>query len=236
MTAKFSQFDPANPALPIDLVGIQEGKNVRTTLVNPVFEDADGLIEVTSIDCTDIVAVEVTTNNLDANNVSTGHITTQTELMMHRATDPLGVDQTMLHTGNMDLVDTSLNRPYWYQQHTFAGLSTPTQIVNMTIPETIPAGVYELGVNIVISTSSNNSFVTLEMTDSLATEPMIISMNPTVNNGHEAFSFVTVRVQPVDGAYTATVLATLSGGGTFDVVKCHTTLQKKPHAHEVTFA
>lgn len=65
MTAKFSQFELANPALPIDLVGIQEGKNVRTTLVNPVFEDADGLIEVTSVDCTDIVAVSVDCNTLN---------------------------------------------------------------------------------------------------------------------------------------------------------------------------
>lgn len=65
MTAKFSQFEPANPALPIDLVGIQEGKNVRTTLVNPVFEDADGLVEVTSVDCTDVVAVSVDCNTLN---------------------------------------------------------------------------------------------------------------------------------------------------------------------------
>ena len=65
MTAKFSQFEPANPALPIDLVGIQEGKNVRTTLVNPVFEDADGRIEVTSVDCTDVVAVSVDCNTLN---------------------------------------------------------------------------------------------------------------------------------------------------------------------------
>ncbi len=65
MTAKFSQFGPANPALPIDLVGIQEGKNVRTTLVNPVFEDAAGLIEVTSVNCTDVVAVSVDCNTLN---------------------------------------------------------------------------------------------------------------------------------------------------------------------------
>ena len=65
MTAKFSQFEPANPALPIDLVGIQEGKNVRTTLVNPVFEGANGLIEVTSVDCTDVVAVSVDCNTLN---------------------------------------------------------------------------------------------------------------------------------------------------------------------------
>lgn len=65
MTAKFSQFEPANPALPIDLVGIQEGKNVRTTLVNPVFEDANGLVELTSVDCTDVVAVSVDCNTLN---------------------------------------------------------------------------------------------------------------------------------------------------------------------------
>ena len=65
MTSKFSQFEPANPALPIDLVGVQEGKNVRTTLVNPVFEDADGRIEVTSVDCTDVVAVSVDCNTLN---------------------------------------------------------------------------------------------------------------------------------------------------------------------------
>ena len=65
MTAKFSQFEPANPALPIDLVGIQEGKNVRTTLVNPVCMDANGLIEVTSVDCTDVVAVSVDCNTLN---------------------------------------------------------------------------------------------------------------------------------------------------------------------------
>ena len=63
--SKFSNFPPANPALPIDLVGIQEGKNVRTTLVNPVFEDANGLVELTSVDCTDIVAVSVDCNTLN---------------------------------------------------------------------------------------------------------------------------------------------------------------------------
>ena len=63
--SKFSGFPAANPALPIDLVGIQEGKNVRTTLVNPVFEDADGLVEVTSVDCTDVVAVSVDCNTLN---------------------------------------------------------------------------------------------------------------------------------------------------------------------------
>ena len=63
--SKFSGFPAANPALPIDLVGIQEGKNVRTTLVNPVFEDANGLVELTSVDCTDIVAVSVDCNTLN---------------------------------------------------------------------------------------------------------------------------------------------------------------------------
>ena len=63
--SKFSNFPPANPALPIDLVGIQEGKNVRTTLVNPVFEDANGLVELTSVDCTDVVAVSVDCNTLN---------------------------------------------------------------------------------------------------------------------------------------------------------------------------
>ena len=62
---KFSDFPPANPALPIDLVGIQVGKNVRTTLVNPVFEDANGLVELTSVDCTDVVAVSVDCNTLN---------------------------------------------------------------------------------------------------------------------------------------------------------------------------
>lgn len=70
MTAKFSQFEPANPALPIDLVGIQGGKNVRTTLVNPVFEDAAGLIEVTSVDCTDVVAVSVVAVSVDCNTLN----------------------------------------------------------------------------------------------------------------------------------------------------------------------
>ena len=55
--SKFSDFPPANPALPIDLIGLQSGINVRTTLVNLVCEDADGLIEVVSVNCTEVVTV-----------------------------------------------------------------------------------------------------------------------------------------------------------------------------------
>lgn len=62
MSSKFSQFDLANPALPLELVGLQGGKNVRTGVIDPVCMDANGLIEVTSIDCTDIVAVSVDCN------------------------------------------------------------------------------------------------------------------------------------------------------------------------------
>ncbi|WJM88675.1 hypothetical protein QDY63_14830 [Pseudomonas brenneri] len=63
--SKFSEFPAANPSLPIDLIGLQGGINVRTTLVNPVCEDADGLIEVVSISCTEVttVALEVETIN-----------------------------------------------------------------------------------------------------------------------------------------------------------------------------
>lgn len=63
--SKFSDFPPANPALPVDLIGLQGGINVRTTLINPVCEDANGLVEVTSVSCTDVttVALEVETIN-----------------------------------------------------------------------------------------------------------------------------------------------------------------------------
>jgi len=56
---KWSELDPANPSLPIDLVGLQEGKNVRTTLINPVCEDENGLIEVTTLECAEVIAVNV---------------------------------------------------------------------------------------------------------------------------------------------------------------------------------
>lgn len=63
--SKFSEFPPANPSLPVDLIGLQGGLNVRTTLINPVCEDADGLIEVVSISCVDVttVSLEVETIN-----------------------------------------------------------------------------------------------------------------------------------------------------------------------------
>lgn len=63
--SKFSDFPPANPALPVDLIGLQGGINVRTTLINPVCEDANGLVEVTSVSCTEVttVALEVETIN-----------------------------------------------------------------------------------------------------------------------------------------------------------------------------
>jgi hypothetical protein len=62
MPTKFSQFDLANPALPLELFGLQGGKNVRTGVIDPVCMDANGLIEITSVDCTDIVAVSVDCN------------------------------------------------------------------------------------------------------------------------------------------------------------------------------
>lgn len=63
--SKFSDFPPANPSLPVDLIGLQGGINVRTTLINPVCEDANGLIEVVSISCADVttVSLEVETIN-----------------------------------------------------------------------------------------------------------------------------------------------------------------------------
>ena len=63
--SKFSDFPPANPVLPVDLIGLQGGINVRTTLINPVCEDANGLVEVTSVSCTDVttVTLEVETIN-----------------------------------------------------------------------------------------------------------------------------------------------------------------------------
>ena len=63
--SKFSEFPAANPALPVDLVGLQEGKNVRTTLFNPVAEDANGLIEVTTVSCTEVIAVNVETATIN---------------------------------------------------------------------------------------------------------------------------------------------------------------------------
>jgi len=57
--SKFSDFPAANPSLPIDLIGLQGGINVRTTLVNPVCEDENGLIEVTTVECAEVVAVNV---------------------------------------------------------------------------------------------------------------------------------------------------------------------------------
>lgn len=63
--SKWSEFPLANPSLPVDLVGLQAGLNVRTSLINPVCEDADGLIEVVSVNCADVttVALEVETIN-----------------------------------------------------------------------------------------------------------------------------------------------------------------------------
>lgn len=56
---KFSQMPPANPLLPVDLIGLQGGINVRTTLINPVCEDSEGLIEVTTVDCTEVITVNL---------------------------------------------------------------------------------------------------------------------------------------------------------------------------------
>lgn len=57
--SKMSDFPLANPSLPVDLVGLQGGINVRTSLINPVCEDANGLIEVVSVSCTDVVTVSL---------------------------------------------------------------------------------------------------------------------------------------------------------------------------------
>jgi hypothetical protein len=57
--SKFSDFPAANPSLPVDLIGLQGGINVRTTLINPVCEDADGLIEVITVNCTSVVTVDI---------------------------------------------------------------------------------------------------------------------------------------------------------------------------------
>lgn len=73
--SKWSEFPAANPSLPVDLVGLQLGLNVRTTLINPVCEDANGLIEVVSVNCADVttVTLEVETINgaapITANNI-----------------------------------------------------------------------------------------------------------------------------------------------------------------------
>lgn len=63
--SKCSEFPLANPSLPIDLIGLQGGINVRTSLVNPVCEDENGLIEVTTVECAQVVAsdIEVETIN-----------------------------------------------------------------------------------------------------------------------------------------------------------------------------
>lgn len=75
--SKFSDFPPANPSLPIDLIGLQGGINVRTTLVNPVCEDENGLIEVTTVECAVVIAsnVEVETLN-DAVPITSANIGT----------------------------------------------------------------------------------------------------------------------------------------------------------------
>lgn len=65
MSSKFSQFNPANPAAPLELVGIQDGKNVRTGMIDPVCMDANGLIEVVTVDCTDVIAVNVDCNTVN---------------------------------------------------------------------------------------------------------------------------------------------------------------------------
>ena len=62
---KFSDFPAANPSLPVDIVGLQGGANVRTTLINLVTEDVNGLIEVTTLGCTDVIAVEVQTETIN---------------------------------------------------------------------------------------------------------------------------------------------------------------------------
>ena len=64
MSSKFSQFDLANPAAPLELVGLQDGKNVRTGLVDPVCADANGLVEIVSLDAPEILSVDITTSNV----------------------------------------------------------------------------------------------------------------------------------------------------------------------------
>ena len=63
--SKFSDFPAANPSLPIDLIGLQGGINVRTTLVNPVCEDENGLIEVTTVECAEVIASNVEAETLN---------------------------------------------------------------------------------------------------------------------------------------------------------------------------
>ena len=63
--SKFSEFPAANPASPVDLVGLQGGINVRTTLINPVCEDAEGGIEVITVNCTSVVTVDVQTETIN---------------------------------------------------------------------------------------------------------------------------------------------------------------------------
>lgn len=65
MPTKFSQFQLANPALPLEFVGLQNGLNVRTGTVDPVFMGANGLAEVTTLECVDVVAVSVDCNTLN---------------------------------------------------------------------------------------------------------------------------------------------------------------------------
>lgn len=65
MGVKFSQLPAANPSLPVDLIGLQGGINVRTTLINPVCEDSEGLIEVITVSCTDVITVDLQTESIN---------------------------------------------------------------------------------------------------------------------------------------------------------------------------
>mgnify|MGYP001580748714 FL=1 len=103
---KFSDFPAANPALPIDLMGLQDGINVRTTLINPVCEDANGGITVVTVEATEVVAIDVHATNIIADDVTTSNIVTSrietaTEIVVRRDTDAPGVDHVLLHTGNL---------------------------------------------------------------------------------------------------------------------------------------
>lgn len=105
---KFSDFPAANPSLPVDIVGLQGGVNVRTTLVNLVTEDANGLITVTTVETNDIITVSleatsVVSDDVTTTKINTNRIETATEVVVHRATDAVGEDHIMLHTGNIEL-------------------------------------------------------------------------------------------------------------------------------------
>jgi len=85
---KFSEFPLGNNNNPLELVGLQNGVNVRTGLVRPVLKDANGMIVVSG----------VTTDELITNNIKSA---SGDKLEFEPATSP-GTQYEVIHSGNIN--------------------------------------------------------------------------------------------------------------------------------------